>query len=128
MTLRPCLDCGEPSPASRCDEHRPPDHNLSPTQRGYDSVWQRLSRRARRVQPWCTDCGTRDDLTCDHSPSAWERKAAGKVIRLVDVDVCCRPCNARRGRARPQGAGTSQSAWTPASKAKSPLHTLRGYA
>lgn len=68
--------------------------------RGYNTAWDRLSRRARTLQPWCTDCGTTHDLTVDHSPAAWDRQAAGQPIRLDDVDVVCRPCNGRRGAAR----------------------------
>lgn len=95
MTLRPCLDCGTPSASTRCTDCR-----------GYDSEWERLSRRARRLQPFCSDCGTPEDLQTDHSPEAWARKAAGKSIRLKDVDVVCGPCNRARGQARPTPGGT----------------------
>lgn len=90
MTPRPCIDCGTPSAMTRCPEHR-----------GYNSEWDRLSRRARKLQPWCSDCGATENLQCDHSPEAWARKAAGKPIRLRDVDVVCGPCNVERGQARP---------------------------
>ena len=91
MTLRPCLDCGRPTASTHCPEHR-----------GYDSAWERLSQRARKLQPWCSDCGATEGLTCDHSPEAWARRAAGKPIRLRDVDVVCGPCNTARGQARPE--------------------------
>ena len=68
--------------------------------RGYDAAWVRLSRRARRLQPFCSDCGREDDLTADHSPRAWARRDAGLPVRLEDVDVVCRVCNADRGPAR----------------------------
>ncbi len=90
MTLRPCLDCGQPSPDARC----------SPC-RGYDSRWDELSRRARKLQPFCSDCGATENLQADHSPEAWTRRAAGKAIRLKDIDVVCGPCNTERGQARP---------------------------
>lgn len=103
MTLRPCIDCGEPTEATRCPEHAPKSSpKVSASQRGYDAAWTRLSARARRLQPFCTDCGATEDLQCDHTPEAWERKAAGKSIRLQDIDVVCGPCNRRRGAARPQ--------------------------
>ena len=54
----------------------------------------------RRLQPFCSDCGSTEGLECDHSPEAWARKAAGKPIRLQDVDVVCGECNRRRGAAR----------------------------
>lgn len=103
MMLRPCIECGEPTNGSRCDAHA---RNWRPKgsyrKLGYDAAWDRLSRRARRLQPWCSDCGATEDLQGDHSPEAWVRKAAGKPIRLQDIDVVCGPCNRRRGPARPQ--------------------------
>ena len=124
--MKPCIVCGEPSPESRCPEHpkasgTPP--TTSSTSRGYDTTWRKLSERARRIQPWCSDCGTTDDLTTDHSPEAWARKDAGKAIRLRDVDVCCRGCNARRGRARPRGEAPSETFPTCDGEAESRLLT-----
>ncbi|HLS32341.1 MAG TPA: hypothetical protein VK039_02020, partial [Brevibacterium sp.] len=59
----------------------------------------------------CEDCGRHDDLTTDHSPQAWERRAAGLPIRLRDVSVVCRRCNSERGAAR--GADAAQhDRWT----------------
>ena len=118
MTWTPCIDCGTPSPTTRCPEHTKPDLRGTATQRGYDSKWAALSRRARRLQPFCTDCGARDDLTVDHSPEAWARKNAGLVIRLQDVDVCCRSCNSKRGRARPTGENPERVGQTPPVKSK----------
>ena len=68
--------------------------------RGYGAAWVRLSRRARRLQPFCSDCGRTEDLTTDHSPTAWARHDAGLPIRLEDVDVVCVVCNSDRGPAR----------------------------
>ncbi len=99
MTLKPCLDCGLPSPASRCPEHTV-DTKVPADQRGYDGSWKRLSKRARRLQPFCLECGAAEDLQTDHTPEAWERKAAGKPIRLSDVRVLCGPCNRAAGAAR----------------------------
>ena len=108
MTLRPCLVCGTPTERSRCPNHQPSaDHHRpnkpSATARGYDWTWTQLSKRARRAQPWCTDCGATNDLQTDHKPEAWDRRAAGLPIRLADVDVVCGPCNRARGTARPGG-------------------------
>ena len=102
--MRPCLDCGEVSESTRCEACSPTTtemRGLTFRQRGYDAAWDRLSRRARALQPFCSDCGRRDQLTADHLPSAWERKARGLALRLVDVDVVCRECNLRRGSSRP---------------------------
>lgn len=118
MTLAPCLDCGEPSDRNRCPQHRPSDDKPSASARGYDYTWTQLSARARRLQPFCTDCHTTDDLTTDHSPEAWKRKAAGKTIRLRDVAVVCRSCNAKRGRARPTGGRPDDTPKGPEGKAE----------
>lgn len=102
MTLRPCVDCGELAErGTRCLACRPPVDRPSSTAAGYDAAWTRLSRRARRLQPFCSDCGAVDDLTVDHSTQAWERHAAKLEITLDLVDVVCRACNSRRGPARP---------------------------
>lgn len=99
MTLTACLDCGEPSDGPRCPEHTT-DTKAPAAARGYDAAWTRLSKRARRLQPFCSDCGSTEDLQCDHTPEAWARKAAGKAIRLQDVQVLCGPCNRAAGAAR----------------------------
>ena len=103
--LKPCLTCGELSEQTRCPEHTVYSVQPSSTARGYDAAWNRLSKRARRMQPFCSDCGATDDLTTDHSPEAWRRRDAGLVVRLADVDVVCRSCNSKRGRARPTPGG-----------------------
>lgn len=100
MTLRACLVCGEPTAGPRCDDHRRPHRPKPSTAHGYDTAWRKLSERARRLQPFCSDCGATEDLQGDHSPEAWKRKAEGKVIRLADIDVVCGGCNIRRGPAR----------------------------
>lgn len=130
MTLSPCIDCGAPTTGSRCSDHQlpSPPKTVSRAAAGYDSVWRRLSVRARRLQPWCSDCGTSDDLTTDHSTEAWKRRSEGKVIRLVDVDVVCRSCNSKRGRARPRGDDPQAGANHPAGQARSLSHTPGGYA
>lgn len=68
--------------------------------RGYDNRWQRLSKRARELQPFCSDCGRSDHLTADHSVAAWQAFEQGKRITLDMIDVVCRWCNADRGAAR----------------------------
>jgi 5-methylcytosine-specific restriction endonuclease McrA len=103
MTMRPCLDCGEPSDGPRCPEHTT-DPKTSAAHRGYDAAWTKLSKRARRLQPFCSGCGATDDLQTDHTPEAWARKAAGLTIRLQDVQVLCGPCNRAAGAARGSSA------------------------
>jgi 5-methylcytosine-specific restriction enzyme A len=99
MTLRPCVICGEPANGPRCPQHTS-DTKPTARERGYSTSWDKLSKRARRLQPFCSDCGSTEDLQTDHTPEAWARKAAGKTIRLQDVRVLCGPCNRAAGAAR----------------------------
>lgn len=133
MTLRPCITCGEPSDGPRCPEHTRDWRPKAPAaERGYDAAWERLSRRARRLQPWCSDCGATADLQLDHLPIAWERKAKRLRIRLgLDAQVVCGRCNRRRGAARPantlvtptRGVTPGRGRKHPRSEAKFELHT-----
>ena len=112
-----CSDCGAPyereHPGAQCPECEPADLRAyerhgrrrgKTAARGYGARWQRLSRRARALQPFCSDCGSPDDLTTDHSIEAWKRHEQGKSIRLQDIDVVCNRCNAERGAARGERA------------------------
>lgn len=114
---KPCLECGEPTTnESRCTQHeqalaqrlkRASDRRRVATrpsnaEQGRDTAWRRLSERARKMQPWCSDCSSTEDLTADHSPEAWHRRLVLHLpIRLQDVDVVCRSCNNKRGPAQP---------------------------
>jgi len=104
---RPCLDCGEPSTESRCEEHGPVHDatrardRATPEERGYDAAWRRLSARARARQNFCTRCQSTDNLSTDHLPSAWWRKAKGLPLSLRDVQVLCATCQAELGSSRP---------------------------
>lgn len=113
--LSVCPDCGgsfkRETSGAYCHECRPPrertvrriiseDRRGTAKSRGYDAAWTRLSKRARRLQPFCSDCGREDKLSTDHSPRAWARRDAGLPVRLEDVDVVCLACNGDRGPAR----------------------------
>lgn len=104
-----CPDCGSVfervSSSAYCSDCKPLDDSWAlrtgtTTERGYNERWNRLSRKARKLQPFCSDCGREDNLTADHSTTAWQRYDAGKTIRLKDIDVVCRDCNSSRGAAR----------------------------
>ncbi|MCG7582781.1 hypothetical protein [Mycolicibacterium sp. OfavD-34-C] len=128
--MKPCIQCGEVSDQSRCPEHRKDTRDKR--ERGYDWRWDELSRRARRLQNFCGICGSTDDLQADHLPSAWERKAQGKVIRLADIQVVCGTCNRDLGSSRPgspratQAGGGQPTASRPVGKAQEALHTPGG--
>ena len=117
-----CPDCGGvftrdgTDNRAACKDCRPADDGAArarrmvgtTTERGYGSRWQRLARKARALQPFCSDCGATDDLTGDHSIEAWKRHDAGKTVRLQDIDVVCRRCNSERGAAR---GGSASDRW-----------------
>lgn len=112
--MKPCETCDTLSEQSRCPEHRPQPSpkttaKANANRKDYDGAWKILSRKARKMQPWCLWCGATDNLQCDHTPTAWERKLAGKSIRIQDVRVLCGPCNIKAGQARPgPGQRTSE--------------------
>ena len=106
---RPCIECGTPSPGTRC----PPCEaerlaavdaaRGTPSARGYDAAWRRLSARARRLTPWCADAHLspcHGVLTTDHLPGAWEKRARGERLTLLDVECVCAGHNGMRGARR----------------------------
>ena len=122
--LSVCLGCGEPTEGTRCGpcayDHERAIERPTREQRGYDKRWRRLSERARKLQPFCEDCGSTTNLTTDHSPEAWRRRARGLAVRLQDVSVVCVACNNRRGRARPSPADSDPRGVTPGQSPRPP--------
>ena len=94
--LRPCLDCGTPARGSRCPRHQRGRGRRrgTPAQRGYGPAWRKLTPQAIRGQPWCSACGTTEDLTVDHRDP---RTKGRRDLALAEVDVLCRSCNSRKG-------------------------------
>ena len=106
---RPCLACGTPTPSTRCGPCEAERQDVvdarrgSPTARGYDAAFRRLSARARRLTPWCGDGhlgGCVGLLTADHLPGSWEKIERGEPLTLTDLEVVCAGHNARRGARR----------------------------
>lgn len=133
--LSACATCGELTEGTYCESHRPKDtRGKNRRDSGYDAAWDRVSARARRLQPFCSVPGcTSMDLTADHSPEAWERKAQGKPIRLCDVEVLCRSHNSMAGAARGQrardrddskGGGMTLCSRTPSPRAEAGTQSL----
>jgi 5-methylcytosine-specific restriction endonuclease McrA len=92
---RPCVDCQVVTRSARCtncqrlkDRARP-----TPTQRGYDSKWRKLSREFRNAYPYCFKCGSTKDLTTDHIVS---KKNGGQSI-WSNLQTLCRSCNSIKG-------------------------------
>ena len=124
MTMTTCIQCGELSDRAYCPEHRPAEapKTKTTTERGYGWSWQKLSQRARRIQNFCSDCGSTEDLQLDHTPETWERWYDRKGIRLEHTGgVVCGDCNIARGQARPGEKGTDHPSPAPHSKAFSQL-------
>ncbi|MEL4358386.1 MULTISPECIES: hypothetical protein [unclassified Luteococcus] len=99
-TLKACAECGEVSETSRCPEHQVRDTRRAHRTDTTKHWWIQLSRRARRAQPFCTMCGSRERLTLDHSPRAWLRIGMNLPVRLVDVTVLCNDCNNEIGSSK----------------------------
>ncbi|WP_078912724.1 HNH endonuclease [Streptomyces sp. NRRL S-646] len=59
----------------------------------YDAQWQRLRAEAIRAQPYCSFCGSAEDLTGDHIIPL----SKGGTNEASNVRVLCRSCNSRRG-------------------------------
>lgn len=108
-----CATCGEPCDGTYCTDHRPhrPDHRRGRPHRRTDlgtTAWMSLSRRARAAQPFCTCCGSTDQLAADHSPRAWARTKTGHAIRLADITVLCQHCNLAAGSSQPGSSRYNQ--------------------
>lgn len=120
---KPCLSCNElTDQGSRCETCQAAVNrmsrrgqvtktdNRSAAARGYDWQWDKLSARARKLQPFCSHCGSKEDLQADHKPVAWERKERGLTVRLQDIQVLCGRCNRAAGAARPGSARAAKAA------------------
>ncbi len=65
----------------------------SACRRGYGRTWQKIAAAAIAGQPWCSDCGSRSDLTGDHEIPV----SAGGLSTRGNLGIRCRSCNARKG-------------------------------
>jgi 5-methylcytosine-specific restriction protein A len=96
----PCLDCTALiDVGSRCRsckaalQARRDARRGTPSQRGYDSAWVTVSKRARQQQGWCSNCGATYDLTADHIVPL----RLGGTSDEGNVIVLCRSCNGAKG-------------------------------
>jgi hypothetical protein len=98
---RPCLGCGEPTAGSRCTTctaTRTANTGRArgtASARGYDSKWARLSLRARRLQPFCSEPGCEFPITATHPLTA--HHLVWPATKLEQVEVLCLTHNNRRG-------------------------------
>ena len=98
LTTTPCHERACPElviGAPRCPDHAAAHERARGTadQRGYDSEWRRVVRAAIALQPYCSICGTTDDLTGDHLRPL----SRGGTNHPSNVRVLCRAHNSARG-------------------------------
>lgn len=98
--LKVCIECGELGSGTRCDacqaelDQRLGRQRGGANARGYTRQWQGQSARVRREQPYCDECGTPVDLTCDHVVA----KANGGTDDRSNLTTLCRRHNGAKGR------------------------------
>lgn len=145
MLMQPCVECGDLSTKNRCEAHQLPS---APKDRGRHVAhanrarWANLSRRLRRMSPFCEMCGTKDDLTVDHIVRVTDRPEW--TYEVDNLRVLCRTHNSRismqsaspevekeieekiRVRRARKGGGTPQTDAPPRPrvKASSPSHIM----
>jgi 5-methylcytosine-specific restriction endonuclease McrA len=84
------LECGRAYQREKSRRRRAKKGTTS--KRGYDSVHQMLRKVAIARHPWCTDCGSADDLCADHIIPT----SQGGRNELSNYAVRCRGCNNAR--------------------------------
>ena len=94
--MTPCLYCGVLSRSSTCKSCVISIQSKDPKRRErnkqYNYEWHKLSRLARSLQPWCSRCGSKNDLTADHILSL----ANGGSNILENIMILCRKCNSSK--------------------------------
>ena len=98
MTLQPCIECGELSQNNRCAAHRiirPRADKTNTTHVAFknDARWKKLSKKLRKLSPFCELCGTSDDLTVDHRVRAVDRPEWS-----YEIDNCRILCRYHNGK------------------------------
>ena len=94
MLMQPCVQCGEISDRNRCEQHLLPSTQKDRTKHvayANRSRWKNLSRRLRKMSPFCEMCGAKDDLTVDHIVRVTDRPEW--TYEVDNCRVLCRRCN-----------------------------------
>lgn len=88
---RPCLDCGTPTPNTRCPPCQRAHQRRRPTRtaRGYGPNWQRIRSQILANQPTCAICRTAPATTVDHITP----KNRGGTDHPTNLQPACHPCN-----------------------------------
>ncbi|TMS50967.1 HNH endonuclease [Mycobacterium sp. DBP42] len=95
MVNKPCLFCGEPSPGTYCPGCRPADERERHHIRSNPTRWKNLSKRLRRLSPFCEFCGATKALAVDHILPISDYPEL--VYAEENCRVLCRSCNGKRG-------------------------------
>src|SRR5262245_14409161 len=95
-----------------CTEHRrAPDRRSGSTARGYDVLWQRLSKVVLIEQPFCRICEREGRKTrsmmIDHIVPL---KHGGRRV-MTNLQGVCVSCNTRKGNKMPGDRGWCESFW-----------------
>jgi 5-methylcytosine-specific restriction endonuclease McrA len=57
--------------------------------------WAKLSKRLRRMSPFCESCGSTEHLSVDHVIPASERPDL--IFEVANLRILCSTCNQKRG-------------------------------
>jgi len=91
--------------------HQKADHRRGSTARGYDSLWQRLSKIVLIEEPYCRICereGRRARTTMvDHIVPT----VHGGTSNRLNLQGVCTSCNTRKGNLLPGDHGWKESFW-----------------
>jgi 5-methylcytosine-specific restriction endonuclease McrA len=125
--MRACIECGRPSPGTRCADHERIFKRTQNAKRiGYGTstrYWQTLSRQAKERDGYrCRGCGTTHDLTVHIRP---ELEGNHRTAKLEDCETLCRRCHGAvdGGRAVDKDGGgvvTRRGERSPASPSQRP--------
>ncbi len=97
MIARPCLSCGDViSSGSHCPDCKPADR---PRPKGHvhtnTTKWKNLSKKLRRMSPFCEFCSATERLTVDHILPVSDYEELAYAVE--NLRVLCHTCNSKRG-------------------------------
>lgn len=101
--MRPCLDCGTPSPKTRCPEHARAAENRRHNRLYDEPRWRRLSRKVkqrhiRRHGYMCPGYEREAHLAVTlHADHITPVAHGGAPFDESNVQVLCGECNDRKG-------------------------------
>jgi|SRR5262245_25653146 len=95
-----------------CTEHRrSPDSRAGSTARGYDSLWQRLSKTVLIEEPFCRICEREGRKTRSTIPDHIVPLNRGGRSLRQNLQGVCSSCNTLKGNKIPGDPGWRESFW-----------------